>query len=604
MTADMVMTLIVLAFVITLFVFEWVRVDVVGILMMVLLPLIGLVTPKQAFLGLSSNAVVSIIAVIIIGAGLDKTGVMNKVASPIIKLGGRSERRIMALISGTVAFISSMMQNIGAAALFLPATQRISKRLDIPISRLLMPMGFCAIIGGTMTLVGASPTILLNDLMVLGGKKLEPFGLFTQTPIGICLVASAIIYFMILGRFILPAAKGEADLDTTAMLITDYPALDHPFELHVPDTFDGRKTLEELAIRQDFLVSVVALGNAATGSKRLVPRRTDSIGPGDDLVIIGREINVRRLAEIMGWQIKDGLDYFADEFARTNAGLVETVVSPRSELIGKTLSEAGFQEQYRVNPIAVYTRGRVYYSGLKHVRLNMGDAILLQGPWDRFHRLRNQPQPRALTFASPLEGEILRPEKAKLAVLWLAVALAQIIFFKMQLSVALMSGALGMIITGVLTVDEAYHSVDWMTVFLLAGLIPLGFAFEQTGTAAYIAKTILEIIGEVQPIVLLAVVGVMTSFFTLVISNVGATVLLVPLCMNMALMAGGDPRMAALVVGLSASNTFVLPTHQVNALIMRPGGYRTVDYAKAGAVMTLIFLAVMLTVIYLFYGIQ
>ncbi|MGB6383050.1 MAG: SLC13 family permease [Syntrophobacteria bacterium] len=604
MTADMVMTLIVLAFVITLFVFEWVRVDVVGILMMVLLPLIGLVTPKQAFLGLSSNAVVSIIAVIIIGAGLDKTGVMNKVASPIIKLGGRSERRIMALISGTVAVISSMMQNIGAAALFLPATQRISKRLDIPISRLLMPMGFCAIIGGTMTLVGASPTILLNDLMVLGGKKLEPFGLFTQTPIGICLVASAIIYFMILGRFILPAAKGEADLDTTAMLITDYPALDHPFERHVPDTFDGRKTLEELAIRQDFLVSVVALGNSATGSKRLVPRRTDSIGPGDDLVIIGREINVRRLAEIMGWQIKDGLDYFADEFARTNAGLVETVVSPRSELIGKTLSEAGFQEQYRVNPIAVYTRGRVYYSGLKHVRLNMGDAILLQGPWDRFHRLRNQPQPRALTFASPLEGEILRPEKAKLAVLWLAVALAQIIFFKMQLSVALMSGALGMIITGVLTVDEAYHSVDWMTVFLLAGLIPLGFAFEQTGTAAYIAKTILEIIGEVQPIVLLAVVGVMTSFFTLVISNVGATVLLVPLCMNMALMAGGDPRMAALVVGLSASNTFVLPTHQVNALIMRPGGYRTVDYAKAGAVMTLIFLAVMLTVIYLFYGIQ
>ncbi len=604
MTADMVMTLIVLTFAIILFVFEWVRVDVVGIMMMVLLPLIGLVTPKQAFLGLSSNAVVSIIAVIIIGAGLDKTGVMNKVASPIIKLGGRSEKRIMALISGTVAFISSMMQNIGAAALFLPATQRIAKRLDIPISRLLMPMGFCAIIGGTLTLVGASPTILLNDLMVLGGERLEPFSLFTQTPIGVCLVASAIIYFMILGKFILPAAKGEADRGATAMLLTDYPALDQPFELHVPDTFEGRQTLEELAIRQDFLVSVVAIGNAVTGNKRLVPRRSDPIGPGDDLVIIGRVANVRRLAELKGWEIKDGLDYFADDFARTNAGLVETVVSPRSELVGKTLSETGFQETYRVNPIAVNTGDRVYYSGLKHVRLDMGDAILLQGPWDRFHRLRNQPQPRALTFASPLEGEILRPEKATLAVVWLAVALAQIIFFKMQLSVALMSGALGMIITGVLTVDEAYHSVDWMTVFLLGGLIPLGFAFEQTGTAAYIARRILEIIGEVQPIVLLAVVGIMTSFFTLVISNVGATVLLVPLCMNMAIMAGGDPRMAALVVGLSASNTFVLPTHQVNALIMRPGGYRTVDYTKAGVVMTGIFLAVMLSVIYLFYGVQ
>ena len=213
------------------------------------------------------------------------------------------------------------------------------------------------------------------------------------------------------------------------------------------------------------------------------------------------------------------------------------------------------------------------------------------------------PQPRALTFSTPLEGEILRPGKARLAVFWLLLALAQIIFFKVQLSVALMSGALGMIITGVLTIDEAYRSVDWMTVFLLAGLIPLGIAFEQSGTAAFIAHWVLGLVGEPSPIVLLGVVGLMTSFFTLVVSNVGATVLLVPLCMNMAVMAGGDPRMAALVVGLSASNTFVLPTHQVNALVMRPGRYRTLDYAKAGAGMTVLFLAVELTVLYLFYGV-
>jgi di/tricarboxylate transporter len=236
--------------------------------------------------------------------------------------------------------------------------------------------------------------------------------------------------------------------------------------------------------------------------------------------------------------------------------------------------------------------------------MRMGDTLVLQGPWERFHILKDSPQPRALSFATPLEGEIMRPRKAKLAALWLAVALLQITVFKVQLSVALMSGALGMIITGVLSIDEAYRAVDWMTVFLLAGLIPLGIAFEKTGTAAFIAHQVLALIGTPTPIVLLAVVGVMTSFFTLVVSNVGATVLLVPLCMNMAVMAGGDPRMAALVVGLSASNTFVLPTHQVNALIMRPGGYRTIDYAKAGAVMTALFLTVELTVLYFFYGIQ
>jgi di/tricarboxylate transporter len=604
MTLEMILTMIVLVFAITLFIFEWVRVDVVGIIMMVLLPLIGLVSPKEAFVGLSSNAVCSIIAVIIIGAGLDKTGVMNKVAGPIIKLAGNSEKKVITLISGTVGIISSMMQNIGAAALFLPAAQRIAKRMGVPISRILMPMGFCAIIGGTITLVGASPTILLNDLMVLGGEKLEPFGLFTQTPIGICLLSSAIIYFLLFGKFVLPAAEGEEEKDVTAMLMDEYQGLEHVFELHVPETFTNPRTLEELGVRAKFLVTIVAINYADKKEKIFVPRSTDVISPNDDLAIVGKEKKVRRLAEEYGWIIKDGLDVFAEYLAPTNAGMTETVVSPRSELIGKTMSEVNFKEQYSVNPVALFTGQKIIYSGLTHVRLRMGDTLLLHGPWDRFHILRNKPQPRALTFATALEGEIMRPEKAKLAVIWLAVALTQIIVFKTQLSVALMSGALGMIITGVLSVDEAYYAVDWMTVFLLAGLIPLGMAFEKTGTAAYIAKFILGMLGQPSPIVLLAAVGVMTSFFTLVVSNVGATVLLVPLCMNMAVMAGGDPRMAALVVGLSASNTFVLPTHQVNALIMRPGGYRTVDYAKAGVIMTVIFLVVELAILYFFYGIQ
>ncbi len=604
MTPEMILTMIVLGFVIVLFVFEWVRVDVVGIIMMALLPLIGLVTPKEAFVGLSSNAVVSIMAVIIIGAGLDKTGVMNKVAGPIIKLAGNSEKKVITLISGTVGIISSMMQNIGAAALFLPAAQRIGKRMGLPVSRILMPMGFCAIIGGTITLVGASPTILLNDLMVLGGEKLKPFGLFTQTPIGICLLLSAIIYFILFGKFILPAAEGKTDKGVTAKLLSAYDGLEHTFEIHIPDNYDGPKTLDELGIRPKFLVTVVAMSFTAEKEKTLVPKSTDMISPGDDIAVIGQIKMVRMMAEEYGWEIKDGLDIFGESLSVVHAGMVETVVSPRSELIGKTMKEVNFKELYGVNPVALFTGNKIVYSNLVHIRLQMGDTLLLQGPWEKFHILKNQPQPRALTFATALEGEIMRPEKAKMAVTWLAVALIQIIFFKIQLSVALMSGALGMIITGVLSVDEAYRAVDWMTVFLLAGLIPLGVAFEKTGTAAFIAKFVLGMLGHPTPIVLLAAVGIMTSFFTLVISNVGATVLLVPLCMNMAVMAGGDPRMAALVVGLSASNTFVLPTHQVNALIMRPGGYRTIDYAKAGIIMTILFLTVELTILYFFYGIQ
>ncbi len=604
MTPEMILTMIVLLFVIVLFVFEWVRVDVVGILMTVLLPLIGLVTPRDAFTGFSSNAVISIIAVIIIGAGLDKTGVMNRVAGPIIKLAGASEKRVITLISGTVGVISSMMQNIGAAALFLPATQRIAKRMGVPVSRILMPMGFCAIIGGTLTLVGASPTILLNDLMVLGGKKLEPFGLFTQTPIGLCLLASAILYFLIFGKAVLPSAGGEKDKGITASLMEEYQALGNTAELRVPEGFDGPKSLADIDIQRKYLVTVVALYQAETNDKHFVPRSRDLLSAGDSFVVMGKEKNIEALAEEHGFEVKPGLEIFAESLSRTNAGMAETIVSPRSELIGKTLSQLDFKELYGVNPVALVRGMKIFYAGLTHVTLQMGDTLLLQGPWDRFHILDHRPKPRALTFTTPLEGEILRTNKATLAVVWLAVALFQIVFLKIQLSVALMSGALGMIITGVLSVDEAYRAVDWMTVFLLAGLIPLGIAFEKTGTAAFIAKGVLGFLGSPSPIVLLTVIGIMTSFFTLVISNVGATVLLVPLCMNMALMAGGDPRMAALVVGVSASNTFILPTHQVNALVMRPGGYRTVDYMRAGGLMTLLFLAVELSVLYFFYGIQ
>ena len=600
-TPEMILTLIVLAFVIWLFISEWVRVDVVGILMMVMLPILGLIKPEDAFVGLSSNAVCSIIAVIIIGAGLDKTGVMNQVARPIIKLAGSSENRILVLVCGTVGLISSFMQNIGAAALFLPAVLRISKRVAVPAPRILMPMGFCAIIGGTITLVGASPTILLNDLLVLKGEQLDKFGLFTQTPIGICLLASALIYFGVFGRYVLPRGGGEAEMGATDALVEQYRALEHISELHVPTTITEHKTLGQMHIQAHFLATVVAIHHAAQKEFSFAPRSTDIIGPGDVLAVVGRKRNIRRLAEVYGWELKEGLEEFAEELARTNAGMAETIVSPRSEVIGKTIRESNLKGRYQLNPIALVRGKRAFLSGHTNIPLQMGDTILMQGPWERFHRLKSLPQPRVLTFSSPLEGEIMRPHKAKLAIFWLAVALAQIIFFDVTLSVALMSGALGMIVTRVLSIDEAYRAVDWMTVFLLAGLIPLGIAFERTGTAAFMANGILELIGQPPPIILLAIVGVMTSFFTLVLSNVGATVLLVPLCMNMAVMAGADPRMAALVVGLSASNTFLLPTHQVNALIMRPGGYRTVDYAKAGVTMTLIFLAVELAVIHFFY---
>ncbi len=616
-TTQMMVVMVVLVFVIALFVFEWVRVDVVGIIMMVLLPILGLVTPKEAISGLSSNAVVSIIAVIIIGAGLDKTGVMNVLARNILKFAGKAESRIIALISGTVAFISSFMQNIGAAALFMPAAIRVSRQVNVPVSRILMPMGFCAIVGGTITLVGASPTILLNDLLdqanQLGvfDKKMEAFSLFTQTPIGIALVASAILYFIVFGKYILPKTGGESEAALIPSAIADtYTEVSGIHELHVPGSYSDTRTLDELNIRSKYMVTIVAVSHTKTNHKVFAPTRDEKLDPNDNIAVVGSSIAIGDFASDYGFTLKDDLEIFAEDLSPNNAGMIEGIITPRSELAGKTLRDIRFRKTYDINPVMLCKSGTCEMGDLSDRELQPGDALLLFGRWVNFHRLKGR---QTFVFTTDIKGEIMRTEKAKTAVSWLLVALGLVLGFnplmaamgypdfKLSLSVCLLTGALGMIVTKVMSVDEAYKSVDWMTVFLLAGLIPLGLAFQKTGTAEYIATTIMNMIGDVPVIVFLAVVGIMTSFFTLVVSNVGATVLLVPLAMTMAVKAGADPRLTALVVALSASNTFILPTHQVNALVMRPGGYKTIDYTKAGAGMTILFLVVMLTMLYLFY---
>ncbi len=598
LTTDMIMVMGIIGVAVFLFIAEWIRVDMVAILMTITLPILGLVSPEEAFIGFSSNAVISIIAVIIIGAGLDKTGLINRLVAPILKLAGGSASSVILAMGATVAVISSFMQNIGAAALFLPAIRRVSRAMSIPLSRMLMPIGFCAILGGTITLVGCSPLILLNDLLV--PFKLEPFQLFDVTPIGLSLVGSGILFFILFGGLVLP--KGEVEADTQGEAMPDSNPADNlgePVELHTPPDFtDFRDPLTVKNIRDTYEVNVVALAGRDDIKHFSLAPETE-IRSESDMVTYGLKENIDRLCQEQGLLLKEDLSVFKNEMSPSLTGTIEAVVAPRSELIGKTLRLVHFWEQFHVNPVTIYRSDQVFLSGLSDIELRSGDAILLHGTWERFAILEEQ---HNFIFTSPV-AEVMKPEKSLVAGFWLIVALAMIIFMDLRLSVCLLTGAFGMIVCNVLTIDEAYESVDWRTIFLLAGLIPLGIATEKTGTAAWIAHSVLNIVGDVSPVVILTVIACLSTVFTLVISNVGATVLLVPLVVNMAIAGGFDPRMAALVVGIATSNSFMLPTHQVNALYMGPGRYRSVDYMKSGGIMTIIFIVVLITILYLFYGI-
>ncbi len=613
LTPDMIKVFVLLVAAIIIFVFDWLRVDVVGILIMILLPLCGVLSAEEATAGLSSNAVVSIIAVMIIGAGLNRTGVMDVLAKKIIKIAGKSETRIMIVISATVSFISSFMQNIGAAALFLPAVSRISRELGVPISRVLMPMGFSAIIGGCLTLVGSSPLIMLNDLMgawwknnqaMLHGASFEPLGLFSVTPIGMALLAGALLYFAFAGRFILPSSKQEGEdrerLSSKKVREIYEPTLDHAV-LKVPDGFPP-KTLQELDMGPRFHVTVVGIfkaGNKKAKNKAdLSPSGNSLVEPGDLVAVISSKENIERLAATLGWEIREIEDEFTQKFIGSEYGIVQGIVPPGSPLVNHTMEELDFRDRYRVNVLAVYRGDQVLYEGLSNLRLQAGDAVLLLGPWQKLRKIKKNLD---LVFTEELKGEERAPEKAVPALICLGVALALAMIFNVKLSIALFTGAIGMVLFKVISIDDAYKSVDWMTIFLLGGLIPLGAAFEKTGAASFIAMKIVSMIGEFSTVTLLLTVGILTSFFSLVASNVGATVLMVPLSMNLALQAGISPVLAGLTVGIAASNTFILPTHQVNALIMRPGGYKTKDYVRAGIGMTVIYLAIMITVILALY---
>ncbi|WPL16317.1 transporter, divalent anion:Na+ symporter (DASS) family [Thiorhodovibrio winogradskyi] len=605
-----------------LFVFEVVPVDVAALTVMLLLGLTSLLAPvmglnaglvpvESLFDGFASNAVMSIIAVMIIGAGLDRTGIMSKVASFIMRIGGKTEARIIPLISGTVGVISSFMQNVGAAALFLPVVSRISARTGLPMSRLLMPMGFCAILGGTITMVGSSPLILLNDLILTTNatlapdQRMETFGLFSVTPIGLALVVTGILYFVLAGRLVLPVRGTERVEARDPMLYFAETYGFSDFSVH-ETVIPSQSPLLGVSVddlEQRWRVRVIAMDKGdgirlgADGVDRgagvMAGSRLGLISPTETFDEFVRQTQI---------EVKPELEFFADHLSAGKAGIAEIVIPPGSAVLGKTARDLWMRKTYGLSLLAI-RRGddtlTFRTGGVRNLPFKPGDTLVVHTTWASLHRLESDRNFVVVTTEYPHEE--LRPHKVPVALLFFVVTLGLVLFTDLRLSIALLTGAVGMVLSGVLSIDEAYEAVSWKTVFLLASLIPLGIAVESSGTAAWIADETLRVLGDMPIWGIQAAVAVLATFFTLVMSNVGATVLLVPLAVNIALGAGANPAVFALTVAIATSNSFLIPTHQVNALIMGPGGYRVPDYLRAGGIMTVLFLVVSLGVLNLLY---
>ena len=614
LTPEIILVLGLLFFTVFLFVSELVRIDVAAVSIMVALGLSTVVpglepviSSNELFDGFSSNAVMSIIAVMIIGAGLDKTGIMSRVANWILAKGGSTETRITPMISGTVGIISSFMQNVGAAALFLPVVSRISRRTNIPMSRLLMPMGFCAILGGTVTMVGSSPLILLNDLMLSSNRALpeqhqmQTFNLFDVTPIGLALIATGILFFMVFGRFVLPEIKGEKKRETTTRTAEYFERVygisGELFELQA--TLDSPlvgMTIMQIERTLENVPFMLAIRNGDEIS--VVPDGKDVIWVNSYIGVLSNKRQLVKFARQYKLRIVKGENHFSNVMNAQETGIAEIVVPPGSGLVGQTLNDLQLRRNDGLHILRIYRAGYTLEDKVRETPLQGGDTLVVHTSWRNLKKLRNSDD---YAIVTDHVDEELRPNKIKPAVFFFLVAISLVLFSELRLSISLLVGAIGMVLAGVLTMDEAYRSVSWKTVFLLASLIPLGLAVENSGTAAWIAMHTLQILGDVPIWLLQTVIAVLATIFTLVMSNIGATVLLVPLAINIAVGAGADPALFALTVAIATSNSFIIPTHQVNALIMGPAGYRVIDFMRAGSIMTILFLIVSLCMLNLIF---
>lgn len=602
LNTEMMLVLGLIVFTIVMFTLEWVRADIVALLVLVVLGVANLVPVEQLFDGFAGDAVIAILATMILGAGLDRTGVLAYAASFILRLSAGVERRLLLVLCGLTGSLSAFMQNPAVTTLFLPVASRLSSRTGLPLSRLLLPMACCIMLGGTITMVGNSPQILLNDLIESvnrnlppGADTIEPIRMFTVAPIGIVLLLAGLAYFGFWWTRLLPKREerqGVTPSRTETYFASTYGIDGEVVELLVTadSPLVGLSIAEVEATAGTPLILAIKTGEEA----RLAPPADQMVWVGTVLGVLGQREPVGEWASANELRVLPRLRNFGDMFNPSRAGIAEAVVPPTSRYIAQKLGDLRLRKRYNISVLAINRGDKILREDVRGLQVRAGDTLVFHGFWKD---LTQAAEERDFVVVTDYPKEEQRPHKIWNAVVFFGLAIALALFSDLKLAVAMLVGAIGMLLTGVLSMDEAYSAINWKTIFLMACLIPLGWAVDSTGAAAWIAQEVLRTLGDVAQWELQLAVGVLTALFTAVMSNVGATVVMVPLAVNVALASSGNPTEYALIVALSASNNFITASNPVLAIIAGPGGYRTMDLLRVGGPLSLIYLIIVVAAV-------
>lgn len=577
-----------------LFVTDRLRQDAVALLILVLLGVFQIVPEHQLFSGFSSGAVISLIAVMIMGKGFEKAGIVSLISIITIRASNGKRKRAFVLLSLFTGLIAAFLRSLGGFALLMPVINRLALYFGLPRSKLFMPMGFCAIVGGTITMVGSGPLLILNDLMHSANKHIEPISLFTLTPIGLILLLAIILFFSLVGVYLLPNEDQQSQ-----KLGADSKSFRHTYG------YGGKlyelKLLSDSPVKQmdmgeledaleDLQLAVVALFD---GHQTHMPAlRKLRMATGCRIAILGKKEAVEAFAADYKLRVSSRLKVFADVLNPMRSGFCEVVVPPGSSLIGEPVNELHMRRSYGVQVLSIFRGTRYYHSNeMLELKVRSGDALGLYSTWQSLQRIERQNEFAVVTTEYPREKYM--PHKIHHALGCFLVSLILLIISPLSVSTSLMVGALLMILFKVIELDEAYRSVSWKTVFLLAGLIPFGLAFQNSGLAMTVSNELTYWLGSFPVSLVLAVLCLLAALFSLIMTNVGAAVVLVPIAIHVAQSMGADPRTFAIVTAIATSNSFLLPTHQVNALITGAGCYQVKDFMKVGAIVSVLYILVL-----------
>jgi di/tricarboxylate transporter len=587
---EIALVLIILAGAVYLFATEKFPIDLVAIMVLGTLLVVGLIvratgwldterwiTFDEAISGFSNSAVITVAAMFVLSAGLQKTGAVRVVGRALLRL-GRYRWLLLIVVMATTAGVSAFINNTAAVAIFLPMILVVSTRRNISPSKLLIPLSYASQFGGVCTLIGTSTNLLVSSIAVRAG--LEPFSMFELGRLGVILVAAGIGYLLLAGRWLLPARRGQELTETYQLgeYITELRVLENSALIG--------KTLFGVQFGERHDVTVLEI--LREGQKLFSPLH-EPIRAGDVLLVRGKVDSLMDLKAAQGLEMDPAFRLQDKTLETEKLRLAEVVVATRSTVAGRTLAELDFRNRYRAIVLAAQRRGHTLRDKLNTLRLRFGDALLVMGLEEDIARLRADDN---FIVLERVDEPTLRRHKVPVALAIFAAVVSLAAMGVMPIVVSAILGCVALVVARCISLEEAYQAIEWKVIFLLAGVLPLGIALEKSGAARLVAEQSVHLVGVFGPVGMLAVMYLLTAVLTEFMSNNASAVLLAPVAISMAEQMGASPRPFLMAVTFAASTAFATPVgYQTNAMVYNPGGYRFTDYMKVGIPLIGIFCA-------------